>query len=287
MALGRGLGSLIPPKQSATMHLKNQVETSALADGAQAQVRMVAVGDIVPNPHQPRKHFSHQELENLIQSIKQHGILQPLLVSPTESDGYELIAGERRLRAARIAGLTTVPVLVRNVADLEKIELALIENIQRSDLNPVEKAESYRKLLNEFGLNHDEAAKKLAISRSSFSNTLRLLDLPGDMQKALADGKMTEGHAKILLGLSSEREQHNYFNLIQTDHLSVQRLSQAVSGKTKQQHTGKVKRSAEMVAWEEDLALALGTKVTINPKQVIIQYYSPEELAQIVKKIRA
>lgn len=287
MALGRGLSSLIPPKQSDTRHLQNQVETSALSDGAQAQVRMVAVGDIVPNPHQPRKHFSHQELENLIQSIKQHGILQPLLVSPAATDGYELIAGERRLRAARIAGLTTVPVLVRNVADLEKIELALIENIQRSDLNPVEKAESYRKLLNEFGLNHDEAAKKLAISRSSFSNTLRLLDLPGDIQKALADGKMTEGHAKILLGLASEREQRSYFNLIQTDHLSVQRLAQAVSGKTKQHHTGKAKRSAEMAAWEEDLALALGTKVTINPKQIVIQYYSPEELAQIVKKIRA
>lgn len=287
MALGRGLSSLIPPKQSDTRHLQNQVETSALADGAQAQVRMVAVGDIVPNPHQPRKHFSHQELENLIQSIKQHGILQPLLVSPADTDGYELIAGERRLRAARIAGLTTVPVLVRNVADLEKIELALIENIQRSDLNPVEKAESYRKLLNEFGLNHDEAAKKLAISRSSFSNTLRLLDLPGDIQKALADGKMTEGHAKILLGLASEREQRSYFNLMQTDHLSVQRLAQAVSGKTKQQHTGKAKRSAEMAVWEEDLALALGTKVTINPKQIVIQYYSPEELAQIVKKIRA
>lgn len=277
MALGRGLGSLIPSK--------HQVEVSALAHGSQAQVRAVPVESIVPNPHQPRQHFSHQELESLIQSIKQHGILQPLLVSQIDTDHYELIAGERRLRAARIAGLATVPVLVRDVADLEKIELALIENIQRSDLNPMEKAESYRKLLQEFGLNHDEAAKKLAISRSSFSNTLRLLDLPGDLQKALADGKLTEGHAKLLLGLASEREQRNYFNLIQTDHLSVQRLSQAVSGKTKQRHPGKEKRSAEMAVWEEDLALTLGTKVTINPKQIIIQYYSPEELAQIVKKM--
>jgi len=222
-------------------------------------------------------------LENLIQSIKQHGILQPLLVSPVAVGQYELIAGERRLRAAKLAGLEQVPVLVRDVADLEKVELALIENIQRSDLNPVEKAEGYRKLLQEFGLNHEEASKKLGIPRSSFSNTLRVLELPGELQKALADGKITEGHAKVLLGLATVAEQKKYFQLIQTDQLSVQRLSQAVSGKTKQRHAPV--RNAQTSAYEEDLSLTLGTKVRIGPKQIVIQYYSAEELAELVKRI--
>lgn len=277
MALGRGLGSLIPSKSAAE---PTRVDRAV----AQAPVRFVSVHHITPNPHQPRQHFSHAELENLIQSITQHGILQPLLVSQIAPDQYELIAGERRLRAAKIAGLETVPVLVRNVADLEKVELALIENIQRSDLNAVEKAEAYHKLLQEFGLNHEEAAKKLGISRSSFSNTLRVLELPGDMQKALADGKMSEGHAKVLLGLPTEVEQRKYFNLIQTDQLSVQRLTRAVSGKTKQTHQGQ--RSAQALSYEEDLSLALGTKVKIEPTQIVIHYYSPEELARLVKKIK-
>ena len=272
MALGRGLGSLIPSKQ-----------TSANA-ASHASVRDIPVGQIVPNPHQPRQHFSHVELENLIQSIRTHGILQPLLVSQLDPDHFELIAGELRLRAAKIAGLPTVPALIRDAAELEKVELALIENIQRSDLNPVEKAEGYRKLLQEFGLNHEEAAKKLGIPRPSFSNALRLLELPGDIQKALADSKITEGHAKVLLGLPNVMEQKKYFHLIQTDQLSVHRLTQAVSGKTKQSHHPV--RTTQASAYEEDLSLALGTKVTIDPKQIHIHYFSPEELSELVKKIK-
>jgi ParB family chromosome partitioning protein len=149
----------------------------------------------------------------------------------------------------------------------------------------VEKAEAYRKLLNEFGLNHEEAAKKLGIPRSSFSNTLRVLELPGELQKALADGKITEGHAKVLLGLSNVAEQKKYFQLIQTDQLSVQRLSQAVAGKTKQRHQAVQRRSVAIVQWEEELSLQLGTKVNITDKKIEIQYYSPEELAALVKRI--
>lgn len=275
MALGRGLSSLIPSQRST--------EQTAVADMAQSPVRFIPVAQIAPNPHQPRQHFSHAELENLIQSVIQHGILQPLLVSPVGVGQYELIAGERRLRAAKMAGLDSVPVLIRDVADLEKVELALIENIQRSDLNPVEKAEAYRKLLDEFGLNHDEAAKKLGLPRSSFSNTLRVLELPGELQKALADGKISEGHAKVLLGLPNVAEQKKYFQLIQTDQLSVQRLSRAVTGKTKQRHHSA--RPSHVAAYEEELSLTLGTKVTIQPNQIIIQYYSPEELTELVKKL--
>lgn len=276
MALGRGLSSLIPSKQSPAME-------SDLTSVSQASILEVPVDQIVPNPHQPRMQFAHHQLEELIASIKEHGVLQPLLVSKAKN-GYELIAGERRLRASKLAGRATVPVIVRDVKELQKVELALIENIQRSDLNPMEKAEGYRKLLQEFGLTHDEAARKLGLSRSTFSNTLRLLDLPGDMQKAVGDGKMTEGHAKLLLGLETEREQRKYFELIQTDHLSVQRLSKAVSGKTKQPRpagTGNV----QLNAYQEELALTLGTKVTITPKQILIDYYSPEELATLIRKL--
>lgn len=284
MALGRGLSSLIPPKGSSAASLRNQAVNSELGTLTQATVLQLDVTAIVPNPHQPRKHFAHHQLEDLVQSIKQHGILQPLLVSIGKDHGYELIAGERRLRAARLAGLTTVPAIVRDVQELEKVELALIENIQRSDLNAIERAESYRKLLQEFGLNHDEAAKKLGLARPSFSNTLRLLELPGEMQKALADGKITEGHAKLLLGLTTNQEQRKYFDLILTDRLSVQRLAKAVSGKTKQRHT-KTAGNVQLGAYSEQLSLALATKVTVTPQSIIIDYYSPEELAALVKKI--
>jgi ParB family chromosome partitioning protein len=273
MALGRGLSSLIPSKT---------VDESSNLSAAQARVLEVAITEIRPNPHQPRKQFVHHAIEELVASIKEHGILQPLLVSKTAS-GYELIAGERRLRSAELAGLTTVPVIVRDVKELQKVELALIENIQRSDLNAIEKAEGYRKLLQEFGLTHEAAARKLGLSRSSFSNALRLLDLPGEMQKAIADGKISEGHAKLLLSLETDQERAQYFKLIQTDHLSVQRLSKAVSSKTK---GAKPAGNTQQQAYQEELALALGTKVTITPKQIQIDYYSPEELAALVRKLK-
>ncbi len=273
MALGRGLSSLIPSKATG--------EADPLT-AAHASVLEVSIDQIQPNPHQPRKLFTHQAIEELVASIKEHGILQPLLVTKSTT-GYELIAGERRLRSARLAGLKTVPVIVRDVQELQKVELALIENIQRSDLNAIEKAEGYHKLLQEFGLTHEEAARKLGLSRSSFSNTIRLLDLPGEMQKAIADGKLTEGHAKLLLSLETDQERERYFKLVQTDHLSVQRLARVVSSKPKR---SSVSTNTQQLAYQEDLSLALGTKVTVTPKQIQIDYYSPEELAALVRKLK-
>lgn len=292
MALGKGLGSLIPPR-SSEMTVQNEAAASSFPH-AQDAVTEIPVTSISVNPQQPRQHFSHEKLEELITSIKQYGILQPLLVSP-KGDGYELIAGERRLRASRIAGLTTVPVTVRDVSELEKLELALIENIQRSDLNPIEKAEGYRKLANEFGLNHEEAAKKVGISRSNFSNTLRLLDLPGEIQKALGSGTISEGHAKILLGLPTAALQMRHLQMITSNNLSVRQLEGTVKGLTKQQHS-KTSTVASLngiaphvKAFAEDMSKTLGTKVTITPKgqqgTISIQYFSPEELSTIVRKI--
>ncbi len=291
MALGKGLSALIPTRDSAA-NIRNQAETSNFAGGALAQILELPVTAVVENPQQPRRHFAHQALEELIQSVKEHGILQPILVSQNEADKplgrYELIAGERRLRAARIAGLTTIPAIVRQVDELEKLELALIENIQRSDLNPIEKANGYRKLVNEFGLNHEESAKKVGISRSAFTNLLRLLELPSDMQIALADGKITEGHAKILLGIENTGARKNLFERILAEKLSVRSVEQAVGGKTKQPKKARTVSAlpAHVQAWQEDLQLALGTKVIITPKQVNIDYYSYEELGRLVKRIK-
>lgn len=291
MALGKGLDSLIPPKQSP-MNIQNQVAASEYPHSQDA-ILHVPTTAIQVNPHQPRHHFSHQELEELISSIKEHGILQPLLVSRVES-GYELIAGERRLRASRIAGLATVPVIVRDVAELEKVELALIENIQRSDLNAIEKAEGYNKLIHEFGLNHEEAAKKLGISRSTFSNTLRLMELPTDIQKALSENNITEGHAKILLGLASAADQMQAYQMIMRDGLSVRKLQEVLQGKTKQarrpsQDDGPPVLPLHLQSMQQDLMTALSTRVTLQDKgesgSINIKYYSREELSEIVKRI--
>lgn len=285
MPLGRGLESLIPSKHSATEPIVAE-ENSGL--------KLVDISAITVNPHQPRKHFSHQQLEELISSIKQFGVLQPLLVTQLPSGQYQLIAGERRWRAARIAGLTLVPVVVREVEELEQLELAIIENIQRADLSAIEKAVSYKKLTEEFGLSQAEAAEKMGISRSAFANTVRLLDLPADIQKALADGVITEGHAKILLSLPTVAEQRKVFSELLAHQWSVRALEAAVQSQTRQPHQISVRRLATALpahvhAWQNDLALKLATKVTIKSKgeggTIEIQYYSAEELGEIVKKI--
>jgi len=285
MPLGKGLGSLIPPKETQA-EVRNEQTASQHKDAGKV-VLEIKVNEVEVNPEQPRQHFNHKELENLVQSIKQHGVLQPIIVTEAD-DKFELVAGERRLRASVIAGLKTVPAIVRKASDLEKLELALIENIQRSDLNPIEKAEGYEKLLSEFGLTQDQAAKKMGISRPSFANTVRLLSLPGEIQKALAEGKITEGHAKVILSLPESREQLKYYKEIIEKKLSVRSLESEVD-KIK---PAKKRRSAydpQLKDWEDRLQETLNTKVNIAQKgekgKVTIDFYSPEELNEIVKRI--
>ncbi|MBU0732020.1 ParB/RepB/Spo0J family partition protein [Patescibacteria group bacterium] len=285
MSLGKGLGSLIPPKETQA-EVSNEREASQHKNAGTA-VLEIKVNEVDVNPSQPRQHINHNELENLVQSIKQHGVLQPIIV--TESDGkFELVAGERRLRASTIAGLKTVPAIVRKASDLEKLELALIENIQRSDLNPIEKAEAYEKLISEFGLTQDQAAKKMGISRPSFANAVRLLSLPGEIQKALAEGKISEGHAKVILSLPESREQLKYFNDVVENKLSVRSLESEVD----RAKPAKKRRSAydpQLKDWEDQLQETLNTKVNIAQRgeigKVTIDFYSPEELNEIVKRI--
>lgn len=285
MPLGKGLGSLIPPKEGPA-----EVAAERKASGykkAGQEVLEIKVTEVGLNPEQPRQHINHKELENLVRSVKQHGVLQPIIVTEKEG-GYELVAGERRLRAAKIAGLATVPAIARRASDLEKLELALIENIQRADLNPIERAAAYDKLVKEFGLTQEQAAEKMGISRPSFANTVRLLGLPAEIQKALADGKISEGHAKVILSLPEEKEQMKYFRDATENRLSVRSLESEVGGGK----PAKKRRSAydpQLRDWEASLQEALNTRVMINMRgergKVTIDFYSPEELGGIVKKI--
>ena len=242
---------------------------------------------IVINPQQPRTNFAEAPLKDLAESIKQHGILQPLTVTKKDG-GFELIAGERRLRAAKMVGLKEVPVIVREEKDQKKLELALIENLQREDLNPLESARAYRRLIDEFNITQEEAAHKLGKARSSVANALRLLTLPNAVQEALAGGKISEAHAKYLLGLENEAKQLNMLKKIIRQNLTVAETDQEIKriGGTK---AAKQKDYFDR-AKEEELGEFLSTKVEIKRQgksgKIVIDFYSEEELNEILKKIK-
>ena len=279
--LGRGLGSLIPQKNDP---LQAPPPTVLANDG---QAIRVSTDLIKTNPRQPRSQFAEPVLDELVQSIKEYGIIQPLIVTRT-ADGYELIAGERRLRAARVVGLREVPIIVREADNQEKLELALIENIQREDLNPVELAIAYKQLADEFNLNQEQLAKKLGKSRPVVTNTLRILQLPGEIQLALVNGEITEGHAKILVGLDSEQKQFELFHRIKARHLKVDDtlLEARRMGGTKQ---ARVQINYQDKDKEMILRQFFGAKVEIKRirrgGQIVLHFNNEEELGEIIKKI--
>lgn len=221
--LGRGLGSLIPKK---TMAYGQNPFKSEIAEDEMVIVhdndRILKINPelILVNPHQPRTHFSDTALNDLAESIKQHGIISPLIVTK-KGQGFELIAGERRLRSAKLIGLKEVPVIVREEQEQKKMEIALIENLQREDLNPLETARAYQRLMDEFNITQEEVAKRVGKARSSIANGLRLLALPLEIQEALAEGKISEAHAKYLLGLEGEEKQINMLKKILRQNLTV------------------------------------------------------------------
>ncbi len=278
--LGRGLSSLIPQKKES--------DNSPLTSKDKDKVLQIEVDKIFANSRQPRKRFTDYKMEELVNSIKEYGIIQPLIVSPKDG-GYELIAGERRLRAAKEAGFKKVPVILRNADEQEKLELALIENIQREDLNPVEKAMAYRQLLDEFNLTQEELAKRIGKPRSSIANTLRILNLPEEIKLALIDGKISEGHAKLLVGIDEVTKQMSLFRKIVHSGLSVGATIKETQrmGGTKQ---AKIKINYEDKAKEFILREFFGTKVEIKRKrkggQIVIDFYSNDELEEIIKKIK-
>lgn len=294
-SLGRGLSSLIGDTSNIGLP-KYNVSAADLPylpktkKGVANQILNLNVNLIKTNPYQPRQEFADIPLQDLVASIKEHGIIQPLLVTETMAGEYELIAGERRLRAAKLAGLKEVPVVVRNVKDLEKLELSLIENIQRQDLNAIEKAESYKKLVDEFGLTHDEAAKKLGISRAQFSNFLRLLNLPVEAQKGLAAGKISFGQAKVLLEVKDNKKQEQIYRQATTTGMTVEDTKKQVAKVKVNSYTREIKKDPQIKNWEMALQEKLNTKVSIRKRGswggiIEIEFYADEELQELVDKI--
>jgi ParB family chromosome partitioning protein len=286
--LGRGLDALIP-----TGNYPKEAPPETTAESAFSSVLHVAIGQIKPNPRQPRTHFDPNALADLSASIKEHGVIQPLIVSRNEAGtGYILIAGERRWQASRLAGLTEVPVIVRQTTDQQKLEIALIENVQRADLNPLEEAHAYQQLSDEFHLSHEEIATRVGKSRVAVTNTLRLLKLNASIQQALVDGRITEGHARALLALASSQAQNAALQTVVNQSLTVRQTEELVrkmSGE-KPASLPKPGPSANVLAIEERLRGSLGTKVSLKSgKQgngsLTLFFYSEEELNSLLERL--
>jgi len=275
--LGRGLAALIPQRSEI-----------------RATTTDIPIASIRPNPDQPRRRFSDAEMATLTASVREHGVLQPVLVTET-LDGYQLIAGERRVRAAVAAGLDRIPAVIRHLDDRERLELALIENLQREDLDPIESAHGFRRLIDDFGLTHESIAERVGRARSTVANTLRLLDLAPVVQAAIADGSITEGHGRALGGLSTEHQEHvlgavieQELSVRQTEEL-VRRLREPKASPNGEQPAEARAGDPDLERIEEDLRRSLGTKVSLARSRrggrIVIEYYSDEELGRLYDRL--
>lgn len=271
--LGRGLSALIPQNTPGFQE--------------------IPVEAIVPNPRQPRQRIAPEALAELADSIRRHGLLQPVIVTRLPSDQgaprYQLIAGERRWQAARMAGLTRIPALIKEATPEETLALALVENIQRADLNPLEEAAAYRQLIEEFGLTQEEVAARVGKSRAAIANTLRLLNLPEVLKTALAEGRITEGHARALLGLPSEAAQCEALTRLQAERWTVRETEEYV--RRAQRHETAPPAEPEIAALEERLQQALGTRVQIVRRgrggRLVVYFYSDEQLESLLTRLTA
>jgi len=280
--LGKGLDALIPQSETPTPQISAESHTG---------VSEISVNAITPNPRQPRSIFDDHELSDLAASIQEHGVIQPLIVSPGEQPGqYTLIAGERRLIAAKQAGLRTVPTILRDSSEQEQLELALIENIQRTDLSVLEAAEAYRQLSTEFGLSHGEIAQRVGKSRVAITNTLRLLNLPPSVLEALRNNQISEGHARALLALPTTQAQAAALQTINEKGLNVRQTEELVRKLSGEKPAQKPKPEPipEIKALEERLRAGLGTRVNLKHGRkggtITIHYYSDEELESLLQR---
>lgn len=272
--LGRGLGALIPQRA-----------------GAQVSAIEIPIARIRPNPYQPRKRFAPEALAELTASVVANGVIQPILVAETP-DGYQLVAGERRLRAAQAAGLERIPAVVRQLIDRDQLELALVENLQRADLDPLETAEAYRQLINRFGFNQDDVAQRVGRARSTVANTLRLLDLAIEVQSAVADGRLSEGHGRALGGIAPELQARVLDSVLGQD-LSVRQTEELVrrlrEPKPAAQPSSTRSGDPDLQRVEEDLRRVLGTKVSLARSRrggrIVIEYYSDEDLGRLYDRL--
>lgn len=294
--LGKGIDSLIPNKVSKTVEPVNTeitVKDEKAVDGV-----LVNINKVEPNREQPRKNFDEDALVELSESIKQFGVLQPLLVQD-KKDYYEIIAGERRWRAAKLAGLKEVPVIIKDLTEQEVVEISLIENIQRENLNPIEEAFAYKRLLTEFNLKQDEVAERVSKSRTAVTNSMRLLKLNEKVQQMVIDDMLTTGHARALLGIDDSEKQYATAQKIFDEKLSVRETEKLVK-KIQQEKDNPTSKEANKLDpkmeaiyhdLEEKMKAILGTKVAINQKddkkgKIEIEYYSIDELDRIIDLIR-
>lgn len=288
MALGRGLDSLIPKKVNKVVTDSGETIISTTTADEKDRVLQIDPKLIDVNPAQPRKTFDESKLRDLVESIRIHGIIQPLIVTK-KGDRYELIAGERRWRSSKELGLKSVPVIVREAGEQEKMEIALIENIQRADLNPIETAIGYQKLMNDFNLTQEEMAVRMGKSRSGVANSIRMLTLPDEIQLGLIEGKIFEGHAKVIMGVEGEVKQMALYRKIVHGGLSVADTTKETRsmGGTKQ---SRVKINYSDKDKEFAIREALGARVEIRRKtkggEIIIQFYDDEELQSIIDNLK-
>jgi ParB family transcriptional regulator, chromosome partitioning protein len=273
-ALGRGLSALIPQRPHA------------VGGGTE-----IPLHRITPNPYQPRHRIDEGELADLAASIREHGVLQPVLVTET-LDGYQLVAGERRVRAARLAGLERIPALIRQLADRDQLEIALVENVQRADLDPIEEALAFRQLVDEFGLTQETVADRVGRARATVANTMRLLDLHPDVQSAIIDRQLSEGHGRALGGLPVDH-QARILSTVTDQALSVRQTEELVR-RLREPHERAAPRprvavDPDLERVEEELRRSLGTKVSLSRSRrggrIVIEYYSDEELGRLYERL--
>jgi len=302
--LGRGLSALIPDNQQNQEKYSDSTIQTDQQNTHNFNILEIAPDNIEPNPNQPRTIFNEQEIEQLARSIKEHGILQPLLVSEQKQGTYQLIAGERRWRAAKIANLEKVPVIIRETNPQEILELALIENIQRADLSALEEAAAYRKLANDFLLTQQEIADRVGKSRTTITNTLRLLELPFEIQKSLTNNKITEGHARALLGLNDTQDMTNALELVLSNNLNVRQTENIVRNQRRSNESFIETENTSIKDHDKKLEINLpdtkhisvtlqrlfGTKVTVQRTNdgsgtLTIHFYSEEEYEGILSRL--
>ncbi|AND80237.1 ParB/RepB/Spo0J family partition protein [Streptococcus pantholopis] len=251
------------------------------------KLEWVAIDDIIPNPYQPRIYFDEKELLELSASIKANGLIQPLIVRKSKIFGYELIAGERRLKAAKLAHLSKVPVIVKTISDNESMQQAVIENLQRSDLNPIEEAKAYQQLIEKDGMTHDELARLMGKSRPYITNTIRLLNLPEQIIEAVEKKELSQGHARVLLTVENAELQNEWFEKIIKQGLSVRQIEKALKSTKKQK---KVEKDLFIKNKEEELSQLLGTKVSLSMQKkeagvLKIYFQSEEEFNRIIDSL--
>ncbi|MDO8525928.1 MAG: ParB/RepB/Spo0J family partition protein [Candidatus Omnitrophota bacterium] len=275
-ALGKGLSALIPAREGFQANKES--------------ILNIPIANIKPNKHQPRLEFNKEKLEELMSSIKEKGVIQPVLVRKA-GDGYELIAGERRLRAAATLGMETIPVIVKDVADLDMLEISLIENIQREDLNPMEEAAAFQKFITEFNFTQEKIAASLGKDRSTIANTIRLLGLPKKIQEYISKNSITAGHAKAILSLPTEIAQIRLADIIIKKGLSVRETEKAVARRKSGMSGAVIERDPDIAGLENKLRQFFGTRVKIfhgrSRGRIQIEYYSQEDLNRILGLLSA